>query len=129
MNMRKRAIALEYGKNRAPVVTAKGEEEAAMAMIAQARAYGIYVTEDPKLLALLSRLQVDQEIPPELFTAVSVILAWVYWLRGMRPGDEKADAPSNSSATEVPASAEASTADLELLEDETAEADSPQASL
>ena len=129
MNMRKRAIALEYGKNRAPVVTAKGEEEAAMAMIAQARAYGIYVTEDPKLLALLSRLQVDQEIPPELFTAVSVILAWVYWLRGMRPGDEKADAPTNSSATEVPASAEASTADLELLEDETAEADSPQASL
>ncbi len=129
MNMRKRAIALEYGKNRAPVVTAKGEEEAAMAMIAQARAYGIYVTEDPKLLALLSRLQVDQEIPPELFTAVSVILAWVYWLRGMRPGDEKADAPSNSSATEVPESAEASTADLELLEDETAEADSPQASL
>jgi len=129
MNMRKRAIALEYGKNRAPVVTAKGEEEAAMAMIAQARAYGIYVTEDPKLLALLSRLQVDQEIPPELFTAVSVILAWVYWLRGMRPGDEKADAPSNSSATEVPESAEASTADLELLEDESAEADSPQASL
>ena len=129
MNMRKRAIALEYGKNRAPVVTAKGEEEAAMAMIAQARAYGIYVTEDPKLLALLSRLQVDQEIPPELFTAVSVILAWVYWLRGMRPGDEKADAPTNSSATEVPASAEASTADLELLEDVTAEADSPQASL
>ena len=129
MNMRKRAIALEYGKNRAPVVTAKGEEEAAMAMIAQARAYGIYVTEDPKLLALLSRLQVDQEIPPELFTAVSVILAWVYWLRGMRPGDEKADAPSNNSATEVPASAEASTADLELLEDVTAEADSPQASL
>ncbi len=129
MNMRKRAIALEYGKNRAPVVTAKGEEEAAMAMIAQARAYGIYVTEDPKLLALLSRLQVDQEIPPELFTAVSVILAWVYWLRGMRPGDEKADAPTNSSGTEVPESAEASTADLELLEDETAEADSPQASL
>lgn len=129
MNMRKRAIALEYGKNRAPVVTAKGEEEAAMAMIAQARAYGIYVTEDPKLLALLSRLQVDQEIPPELFTAVSVILAWVYWLRGMRPGDEKADAPSNSSATEVPESAESSTADLELLEDESAEADSPQASL
>lgn len=129
MTMRKKAIALEYGKNRAPVVTAKGEEEAAMAMIAQARAYGIYVTEDPKLLALLSRLQVDQEIPPELFTAVSVILAWVYWLRGMRPGDEKADAPTNSSATEVPESAQASTADLELLEDETAQADSPQASL
>jgi len=85
----KKAIALEYGKNRAPIVTAKGEEEAALEMIAQAREYGVYVTEDPKLLALLSRLKVDQEIPAELFTAVSVILSWVYWLKGMRPGDEK----------------------------------------
>jgi flagellar biosynthesis protein len=88
MKLVKKAIALEYGKNRAPVVTAKGEEEAALEMIAQAREYGVYVTEDPKLLALLSRLKVDQEIPAELFTAVSVILSWVYWLKGMRPGDE-----------------------------------------
>ena len=89
MKLIKKAIALEYGKNRAPVVTAKGEEEAALEMIAQAREYGVYVTEDPKLLALLSRLKVDQEIPAELFTAVSVILSWVYWLKGMRPGDER----------------------------------------
>ena len=131
MSMRKKAIALEYGKNRAPVVTAKGEDEAAIAMIAQARAYGIYVTEDPKLLALLSRLQVDQEIPPELFTAVSVILAWVYWLRGMRPGDEKAETPASTVVPEavMPDGQEATTAELELLEDATAEADSPQASL
>jgi len=32
---------------------------------------------------------VDDEIPPELYAAVSVILSWVYWLKGMRPGDEK----------------------------------------
>jgi flagellar biosynthesis protein len=97
----KKAIALEYGKNRAPIVTAKGEEEAALEMIAQAREYGVYVTEDPKLLALLSRLKVDQEIPAELFTAVSVILSWVYWLKGMRPGDEKTapEAPSNGQAS------------------------------
>jgi len=25
-----------------------------------------------------------------MFTAVAVILAWVYWLRGMQPGDEAA---------------------------------------
>ena len=98
----KKAIALEYGKNRAPIVTAKGEEEAAMEMIAQAREYGVYVTEDPKLLALLSRLKVDQEIPAELFTAVSVILSWVYWLKGMRPGDEKtAPGAASDSQTEA----------------------------
>jgi len=39
---------------------------------------------------LLSRVELEQEIPPELYTAVAVILSWVYWLRGMQPGDEKA---------------------------------------
>jgi hypothetical protein len=32
---------------------------------------------------------VDEEIPTELYTTVAVILSWVYWLKGMRPGDEK----------------------------------------
>ena len=122
MKLVKKAIALEDGKNRAPVVTAKGEEEAALEMIAQAREYGVYVTEDPKLLALLSRLKVDQEIPPELFTAVSVILSWVYWLKGMRPGDEQN--PSTPSAgTDMP-----QTSSEEMTDAETA-ADSAQASL
>ncbi len=111
MRFVKKAIALEYGKNRAPIVTAKGEEEAALEMIAQAREYGVYVTEDPKLLALLSRLKVDQEIPAELFTAVSVILSWVYWLNGMRPGDENAapdaGAASQANAQEMPTEAAA----------------------
>jgi flagellar biosynthesis protein len=122
MKLVKKAIALEYGKNRAPVVTAKGEEEAALEMIAQAREYGVYVTEDPKLLALLSRLKVDQEIPPELFTAVSVILSWVYWLKGMRPGDEQS--PSAPSAgTDMPQT------NPEEMTDAEAAADSAQASL
>jgi len=86
---KRQATALEYGLNTAPVVTAKGEDELALQMIAQARAHGIYVSHDPQLLALLSRIKVDQQIPPELYTAVSVILSWVYWLKGMRPGDEK----------------------------------------
>jgi len=122
MKLVKKAIALEYGKNRAPVVTAKGEEEAALEMIAQAREYGVYVTEDPKLLALLSRLKVDQEIPSELFTAVSVILSWVYWLKGMRPGDEQ-NPSAPSAGTDMP-----QTSSEEMTDAETA-ADSAQASL
>jgi flagellar biosynthesis protein len=34
-------------------------------------------------------VDIDQEIPPEVYTAVAVVLSWVYWLRGMQPGDEK----------------------------------------
>jgi flagellar biosynthesis protein len=84
------AVALEYGKNKTPIVSAKGEGELALRIIAEAKRQGVYVSEDPRLLAMLSRLDVGQEIPEEMFTAVAVILAWVYWLRGMQPGDEAA---------------------------------------
>jgi flagellar biosynthesis protein len=93
MTFRKQAVALEYGMNTVPVVTAKAEAHLAEQLIEEARRQGVYVTEDPQLLALLSRLNVDDEIPPELYTAVAVILSWVYWLKGMRPGDEKRAGP------------------------------------
>ena len=47
------------------------------------------MAEDPQLLALLARLELGEEIPPQLYTAVAVVLSWAYWLKGMRPGDEK----------------------------------------
>ena len=83
------AVALEYGRNKAPVVTAKGEDELARRIVAEAKEQGGYVAEDPRLLAMLSKLDVGQEIPQDMFTAVAVILAWVYWLKGIQPGDEK----------------------------------------
>jgi len=98
MNRLRQAVALEYGQNLTPVVTAKAQDEDALAMIEQARRHGVYVTQDPQLLALLSRLQVDEEIPPQLYTAVSVILSWVYWLKGMRPGDEKQAQPPDQAS-------------------------------
>ena len=85
----RKAIALAYGKHPVPVVTAKGEDDLARQMIEEAKKQGIFISEDPQLLALLSRLNVDEEIPRELYTAVAVILSWVYWLKDMRPGDEK----------------------------------------
>ena len=47
------------------------------------------MAEDPQLLALLSKLDVGDEITQDMYTAVAVILSWVYWLKGMQPGDEK----------------------------------------
>ena len=45
----KEAIALEYGKNLTPIVTAKGEAELAEVIINEAKRQGIYIAEDPKL--------------------------------------------------------------------------------
>ena len=84
------ALALEYGKLKTPKVVAKGQNELARRIIEEAKKQGVYVAEDPQLLALLSKLDVGQEIPQDMFTAVAVILSWVYWLKGMKPGDEKA---------------------------------------
>lgn len=89
MSYKRQAIALAYGRNPVPLVTAKGEEDVALRMIEEARRQGVFISEDPQLLALLSRLNVDEEIPQELYTVVAVVLSWVYWLKGMRPGDEK----------------------------------------
>ncbi len=81
------AVALEYGRNKA--LCSRKYDELARRIVAEAKKQGVYVAEDPRLLAMLSRLDVGQEIPQDMFTAVAVILAWVYWLKGMQPGDEK----------------------------------------
>ena len=60
-------------------------------IIEEAEKHNVLISEDPQLLALLSRLNVDEEIPQELYTLVAVVLSWVYWLKDMRPGDEKAE--------------------------------------
>ena len=83
------AIALEYGQRKTPRVVAKGQAELAQRIIEEAKRHGIYVAEDPQLLALLSKLDVGEEITQDMYTAVAVILSWVYWLKGMQPGDEQ----------------------------------------
>jgi flagellar biosynthesis protein len=85
----RRAVALEYGQRTAPVMTAKGQGELAELIIEEAKKQGVYIAEDPQLVGLLGQLEVNDEIPESLYVAVSVILSWVYWLKGMEPGDEK----------------------------------------
>ena len=93
MKPSKQAIALEYGRRETPVISDRGSGDLAERIIEEARKRGVYIAEDPQLVGLLAQLQVDQEIPEQLYTAVAVILAWAYWLRGMVPGDERKQGP------------------------------------
>lgn len=86
---RLQAVALEYGLNPAPIVVARGEGDLAREILRRAQEQGVWIAQDAQLVALLSRVELEQEIPPELYTAVAVILSWVYWLRGLQPGDER----------------------------------------
>ncbi|MDB3966897.1 EscU/YscU/HrcU family type III secretion system export apparatus switch protein, partial [Porticoccaceae bacterium] len=81
----RRAIALEYGHNPAPILSAKGEDDMAEAIIAEAKKRGVHIAEDPQLAALLSQLEIKEEIPENLYVAVAVVLSWAYWLKGMEP--------------------------------------------
>ena len=89
-NTNKGAVALEYGENEVPIVSAKGEEDLAEIILEEARRQDVYIAEDPRLLAALSQLDIENEIPQELYTAVAVILSWAYWLKGMEPGIDEA---------------------------------------
>ena len=84
----KKAIALEYGSQSAPIVTAKETGAKAEAIIAEAKRQGIYIAEDPQLVELLGQLELDEEVPENLYEAVAVILSWVYWLKGIQPNDQ-----------------------------------------
>lgn len=74
------AAALQYDakKDRAPRVTAKGRGLIAEKIIALAKANDIPIKEDAQLVQILYRLDLDEEIPPELYRAVAEILAFVY---------------------------------------------------
>lgn len=76
------AAAIEYDAKRdnAPRMTAKGRGHIAEKIIALARKHNIPVKEDPVLVDLLSRLDIDEHIPPELYQAVAEVLAFVYAL-------------------------------------------------
>lgn len=75
------AIALAYSQSdSAPRVVAKGKGRIAEQIIEKARENGIYVHESPEMVALLTQVDIDQNIPAELYLAVAELLAWLYKL-------------------------------------------------
>jgi flagellar biosynthesis protein len=61
-------------------VTAKGSRKIAERIIELAREKGIPVSEDPDLVGALMKLDLEDEIPQELYTVVAEILAFAYRL-------------------------------------------------
>ena len=80
------AAAIQYDpeKDAAPRVTAKGKGYVADKIIELAKKHGIPVKNDPCLVEILSRLDIDEQIPVEVYRAVAEILAFVYSLNSNR---------------------------------------------
>ena len=77
---KKKAVALGYNRSQdnAPKVLASGAVEIANKIISLAKEHDIPIKEDPDLIEILSKVEVDQEIPPNLYKAVAEIFSFLY---------------------------------------------------
>jgi len=80
-----RAIALQYDGENAPTVTATGEGAIAEEIIRVAQEHGVPLREDVILAALLSELELGEEIPPLLYRVIAEVIAYAYIVSGKMP--------------------------------------------
>lgn len=79
--IRRIAAALGYDADNpdaAPKLVAKGQGEIADRIIALAKEHNIPIREDRDLVEVLAKLDLDQEIPPELYRTIAELLAFIY---------------------------------------------------
>jgi flagellar biosynthesis protein len=80
----KKAIALAYSPKNddAPKVVANGRGELAKQIISIAEQNNIPIKKDEDLIELLSKLEINDQIPPNLYKAIAEIFKFVYELKG-----------------------------------------------
>ncbi len=78
----KKAAALRYepGRDQAPKVVAKGRGKIAEKIVAAAQQHDVPLVEDRNLVQMLEALDLDTDIPAELYRAVAEVLVFVYRL-------------------------------------------------
>lgn len=72
------AITLQYDGESAPKVTAKGQGHIAEQILELAKAHNIPIQKNAELANLLSQVELDQNIPSELYEAVVQVLIFAY---------------------------------------------------
>ncbi|MGB9745031.1 MAG: EscU/YscU/HrcU family type III secretion system export apparatus switch protein [Desulfurella sp.] len=79
----KKAVALKYvkEKDKAPKVIAKGKGYLAFIIEETAKKHNVYIKKEPALTQELYKLNIDSQIPEELYEAVAKILSFIYKLK------------------------------------------------
>jgi len=76
---KKRAVALKYTpEQNAPKVVAKGKGYVADSILTTAQQNAVPVYKNQTLVNMLMAVELDREIPPEMYSAVAEVLAYVY---------------------------------------------------
>jgi flagellar biosynthesis protein len=76
------AVALHYDAPNAPRVVATGRGLVGQRIIETAQAHGVPVEHNPPLAEALSRIELDAQIPEQLYVAVAQILAFLVQASG-----------------------------------------------
>ena len=78
--MKEKAVALKYddSTSSAPKVTAKGEGFTAKNIIKIAEENDVPIKKDEDLVELLSKVDIDREVPPEMYKAIAEVFSFLY---------------------------------------------------
>ena len=89
-NAPQQAVALKYDMERdsAPKVIAKGRGHVAENILSAAQQNTIPVYQNKTLVNMLMALEIDREIPPELYRTIAEVMAYVYRIdkKAKKPG-------------------------------------------
>ncbi|MDX1294841.1 MAG: EscU/YscU/HrcU family type III secretion system export apparatus switch protein [Sulfurimonadaceae bacterium] len=76
----KKAVALKYDREKdpAPKVTAKGKGKVAEKIIEVAELHELPIKKDEDLVEMLAQVELDRQIPENLYKAVAEVFIFVY---------------------------------------------------
>ncbi len=77
-----KAVALKYKayEDMAPKVVAKGKGEIAKKIIEKAREFDVPLFQNKELASMLLNVEINEEIPKEMYEAVVEVFIWLYKL-------------------------------------------------
>ncbi|MDD4950855.1 EscU/YscU/HrcU family type III secretion system export apparatus switch protein [Sulfuricurvum sp.] len=76
----KKAVAMRYdpAKENAPRVVAKGQGVTAENIIKIAELHNLPIKKDEDLVEMLSKVELDREVPEKLYLAVAEVFSFIY---------------------------------------------------
>jgi flagellar biosynthesis protein len=91
----KKAVALRYdtAKESAPRVVASGKGETAESIIKLANLHNLPIKQDEDLVELLSKVEIDHEIPETLYIAVVEVFKFLYTVTRSETQNKSKDIP------------------------------------
>jgi len=84
----KKAVALRYDtdKENAPKLVAKGQGNVAERIIQIAQENELPIKKDEDLVELLTKIDIDKEIPANLYKAVAEVFSFIYNVTNKKDG-------------------------------------------